>query len=66
MIRKSLTLMALLGTGLCTMAQDAAPAAEAKPQQKVVLPWEETAEQRDARMQWWRDAKFGMFIHYGL
>lgn len=27
---------------------------------------EETPSQRDARMQWWRDAKFGMFIHYGL
>ena len=27
---------------------------------------QETKEQRDARMQWWRDAKFGMFIHYGL
>ena len=26
----------------------------------------ETAEQRDARMQWWRDARFGMFIHWGL
>ena len=26
----------------------------------------ETHEQRDARMAWWRDAKFGMFIHYGL
>ena len=26
----------------------------------------ETAAQRDARMEWWRDAKFGMFIHYGL
>lgn len=26
----------------------------------------ETSEERDARMQWWRDAKFGMFIHYGL
>lgn len=30
------------------------------------LPWEETGAQRDARMQWWRDAKFGMFIHYGI
>lgn len=27
--------------------------------------WETKAE-RDARMNWWRDAKFGMFIHYGL
>ena len=24
------------------------------------------ASTRDARMQWWREAKFGMFIHYGL
>jgi alpha-L-fucosidase len=27
---------------------------------------EETKEQRDARMQWWREAKFGMFIHWGV
>ena len=26
----------------------------------------ETKEQRDARMGWWRDARFGMFIHWGL
>lgn len=25
----------------------------------------ETAQERDARMQWFRDAKFGMFIHWG-
>ncbi len=25
----------------------------------------ETTEQRDARIQWFRDAKFGMFIHWG-
>ena len=25
----------------------------------------ETTEQRDERMQWFRDAKFGMFIHWG-
>ena len=25
----------------------------------------ETPEQRDARMRWWRDAKFGMFLHWG-
>lgn len=25
----------------------------------------ETPEQRDARMQWFRDAKFGMFVHWG-
>lgn len=26
----------------------------------------ETAAQRDARMAWWREARFGMFIHWGL
>jgi alpha-L-fucosidase len=26
----------------------------------------ETKEQRDARMAWWRDAKFGMFVHWGV
>jgi alpha-L-fucosidase len=26
----------------------------------------ETKEQRDARMAWWREARFGMFIHWGL
>src|ERR1700678_2044977 len=26
----------------------------------------ETKEHRDARMAWWRDARFGMFIHWGL
>ena len=29
-------------------------------------PPAETKEQHDTRMQWWRDAKFGMFIHWGL
>jgi alpha-L-fucosidase len=34
--------------------------------QKVVssVP-EETVEQYEARMKWWRDAKFGIFIHWG-
>ncbi len=26
----------------------------------------ETKEQRDQRMAWWREARFGMFIHWGL
>jgi alpha-L-fucosidase len=26
----------------------------------------ETKEQKDARMEWWREARFGMFIHWGL
>ena len=26
----------------------------------------ETKQQRDARLAWWREARFGMFIHWGL
>src|SRR5579859_7184862 len=26
----------------------------------------ETPAQHDARMKWWREARFGMFIHWGL
>ena len=26
----------------------------------------ETPEQKSKRMQWWTDARFGMFIHWGL
>ena len=26
----------------------------------------ETPEQHKARMQWWREARFGLFIHWGL
>jgi len=32
----------------------------------VVDPSQETPQQRDARMEWWRQARFGMFIHWGL
>jgi alpha-L-fucosidase len=42
----------LLSVGACVMPQEALPA--------------ETPEQRDARMKWWREARFGMFIHWGL
>jgi alpha-L-fucosidase len=36
------------------------PAAAPKPVAR------ETEEQRDVRMAWWRDARFGMFIHWGV
>ena len=26
----------------------------------------ETKDHRDERMRWWREARFGMFIHWGL
>ncbi|NQV33226.1 MAG: alpha-L-fucosidase [Phycisphaeraceae bacterium] len=34
--------------------------------QESVAAIPETKADRDARMQWWRDAKYGMFIHWGI
>ena len=31
-----------------------------------ILTPDETPAQRDARMKWWREARFGMFIHWGV
>lgn len=42
------------------MADSAAPAIKFDPS----VP--ETPQQRDARMAWFREARFGMFIHWGL
>jgi alpha-L-fucosidase len=33
---------------------------------QIPAPPRETPAERDARMAWWRDARFGMFIHWGL
>ncbi len=38
----------------------AAPPSTAAPYQDT-----ETPADRAARMAWWRDARFGLFIHYG-
>ena len=40
--------------------------ADKKKDAPAVDPFKETPQQRDARMQWWREARFGMFIHWGL
>jgi alpha-L-fucosidase len=32
----------------------------------ILISSAETPQQRDARMGWWRDARFGMFVHWGL
>ncbi|MBN2579547.1 MAG: alpha-L-fucosidase [Pirellulales bacterium] len=47
----------LLVTGIILGGVFPAPAADS--------PKPETPAQRDARLAWWRDARFGMFIHWG-
>ena len=36
------------------------------PNRSFAGPPAETKEHHDARMAWWRDARFGMFIHWGV
>lgn len=52
-------LVSLLATRL--LAADGSPATASV----AALP-AETAAERDARLAWWREARFGMFIHFGL
>ena len=43
------------------------PVGTASGQTAPTWPYKnETEEQRDARMAWWREARFGMFIHWGV
>ena len=56
-----LALAALLATAL-----HGAPAAAQQAGPSVDPHATETKAQRDARMGWWRQARFGMFIHWGL
>jgi alpha-L-fucosidase len=58
---------ALLAVSGPAPAQTSALPQSASPQSASVDPHAtETRAQRDARMKWWREAKFGMFIHWGL
>ena len=55
------SVLVILSLGALAGCRSAQPVAEQEADMKT------KAEQaRDARMQWWRDARFGMFIHWGL
>jgi len=66
-------LLTLLGLGTFApgMIAEDAPA----PAQNFELPakdspeaawWQDSMKTRDERLAWWRDARFGMFIHWGV
>ncbi len=44
--------------------QDQPPEGQSTSEEAVLL--KESPEERDARMSWWREARFGMFIHWGV
>ena len=47
------------GSGLEVFAQPQTPVEESAPTTSTIAD-------RNRRMKWWHDAKFGMFIHWGL
>src|SRR5918992_1465793 len=59
---RTLIVIAAVLVASSTFARATTPEADTKSQ--LIQP--ETKEQRDARMKWWREARFGMFIHWGL
>ena len=59
--------LAGLASPLASAQKKKAKTAEPAPQTvSFQLPSLETDEQKAERMQWWTDARFGMFIHWGL
>src|ERR1700722_5977778 len=59
----------VVGLGASGLLLPAAIAQDAGAPQTAAQPAKETKEQiesRARRIAWWREAKFGMFIHWGL
>ena len=61
-----LALAALLSTSVGAKPSVLQAAVAAPADQSLDPHANETKAQRDARMKWWREARFGMFIHWGL
>ena len=55
----------MLALGSCLWFQ-AADISRADDEDSAKSFLNETPAQHDARMAWWREARFGMFIHWGL
>ena len=60
----SLLVHAALTTGAVPPSEDSWWPSELPS--RVATPLEESPDQHDARMSWWRESRFGLFIHWGL
>src|SRR5678816_2544694 len=63
--RNYLALMGAAGTLAATSKLDLVAAQETRPAD-TGAPTTSTLADRERRMKWWHEAKFGMFIHWGL
>lgn len=61
-MKTTISTSALLLAAWLTTGVHAAEPARAPSRQELVP----TAAEREARLAWWRDARFGMFIHWGV
>jgi alpha-L-fucosidase len=68
LIRRTSLLVIALVTILLSHAQVEDSKPDTRPTHHPIAAVQdtETHAQRDARMRWWREARFGMFIHWGL
>ena len=55
-MRHVLISIVVMAIGLCGVVSS----------QEIIGKPGESPQQRDARMKWWREARFGMFIHWGV
>jgi len=58
--------IALLGWPLIGRSQAADPFALPSKDSPAAVWWRESMQTRAERLQWWRDARFGMFVHWGV
>ena len=67
LIRKTCLLLTVATMAFCLVLffSCVSPPRE-KQEEKTHILYSETKEQKDQRMKWWREAKFGMFIHWGV
>lgn len=63
LLAASLATALVVALARTSLASQTSPVGALAPSPK---PWTESAAQRDRRMAWWREARFGMFIHWGL
>ena len=67
MIMRIVALLVFIGCiGACFGQSNASGQPVKQGDNSATNPLFETQSQRDARMQWWREARFGMFVHWGL
>jgi len=66
MKQKIILLSALLCVLTMTYAHAQKKSSVKAPAAEFSLPSTETDQEKADRMQWWTDARFGMFIHWGL